>query len=42
MIARGLKKNHRRDPGQVSLENYWQERRPKESLTDMSAFAISL
>ena len=23
LIARGLKKNHRRDPGQVSLENYW-------------------
>jgi ferredoxin--NADP+ reductase len=23
LVARGLKKNHRRDPGQVSLENYW-------------------
>lgn len=23
LIARGLKKSHRREPGQVSLENYW-------------------
>lgn len=23
LTARGLKKNHRRDPGQVSVENYW-------------------
>lgn len=23
LIARGLKKHHRRDPGQISVENYW-------------------